>query len=317
MKFKIDFREILNYVATKKFWIELIIMTVGMIVTACAVYYFLVPSKLIIGTISGLSIVISGICEKFFGFPLNVSTVIFVINAILLVLAYILIDKEFGIKTVYTALILGPLIGVLEKYFPYENYISTTSEIPSIMGDLWLDLCCFVLLLSLAQAVLFKINASTGGLDILAKIVNKYLHFDIGTSVSVAGWIICCTAFMINDARLVIIGLIGTWINGLVVDYFTASFNRRKKVSIISNDHEKIRQFIINDISRGLTIYNVKGGYSGEDKVKLEVLLSTDEFSDLMKFINENEINAFITAGNVSEVYGLWGDKNRRKSIQK
>ena len=317
MKFKIDFREILNYVATKKFWVELIIMTVGMIVTACAVYYFLVPSKLIIGTISGLSIVISGICEKFFGFPLNVSTVILVINAILLVLAYILIDKEFGIKTVYTALILGPLIGVLEKYLPYENFISTTSEIPSIMGDLWLDLCCFVLLLSLAQAVLFKINASTGGLDILAKIVNKYLHFDIGTSVSVAGWIICCTAFMINDARLVIIGLIGTWINGLVVDYFTASFNRRKRVSIISNQHEEIRQFIVNDISRGVTIYTVKGGYSGEDKVKLEVLLSTDEFSDLMKYINDNEINAFITAGNVSEVYGLWGDKNRRKSIQK
>ena len=316
MKFKIDFREILSYLATKKFWIELIIMTLGMIVTACAVYYFLVPSKLIIGTISGLSIVISGICEKFFGFPLNVSTVIFVINAILLVLAYILIDKEFGIKTVYTALILGPLIGVLEKHFPYQNFIDPSSEIPSIMGDLWLDLCCFVLLLSLAQAVLFKINASTGGLDILAKIVNKYLHFDIGTSVSVAGWIICCTAFMINDARLVIIGLIGTWINGLVVDYFTASFNRKKKVSIISSEHERIRQFIINDISRGLTIYNVKGGYSGEDKVKLEVFLSTDEFSDLMKFINDNEINAFITAGNVSEVYGLWGDKNRRKAIK-
>ena len=314
MKFKLDFKEIINYLGTKKFWVELIIMTLGMIVTACAVYYFLVPSKLIIGTISGLSIVISGICEKFFGFPLNVSTVIFIINAILLILAYILIDKEFGIKTVYTALILGPMIGLLEKYFPYQNYISTTSEIPSIMGDLWLDLCCFVLLLSLAQAVLFKINASTGGLDILAKIVNKYLHFDIGTSVSVAGWVICCTAFMINEPRIVIIGLIGTWINGLVVDYFTASFNRRKKVSIISNDHEKIRQFIINDISRGLTIYNIKGGYSGEDKVKLEVFLSTDEFSDLMKFINDNEINAFITAGNVSEVYGLWGDKNRHKN---
>ena len=311
-----SFKEIINYLGTKKFWVELIIMTLGMIVTACAVYYFLVPSKLIIGTISGLSIVISGICEKFFGFPLNVSTVICVINAILLVLAYILIDKEFGIKTVYTALILGPMIGVLEKWFPYENYIQKGAEIPSIMGDLWLDLCCFVIMLSLAQAVLFKINASTGGLDILAKIVNKYLHFDIGTSVSVAGWIICCTAFMINDARLVIIGLIGTWINGLVVDYFTASFNRRKRVSIISNQHEEIRQFIVNDISRGVTIYNVKGGYSGEDKVKLEVLLSTDEFSDLMKFINENEINAFITAGNVSEVYGLWGDKNRRKAIK-
>lgn len=312
-----NLKDIISYLGTKKFWVELIIMTLGMVVTACAVYYFLVPSKLIIGTISGLSIVISGICQQFFGFPLNVSTVIFVINAILLILAYILIDKEFGIKTVYTALILGPMIGVLEKYLPYENFISQNSEIPSIMGDLWLDLCCFVVLLSLAQAVLFKINASTGGLDILAKIVNKYLHFDIGTSVSVAGWIICCTAFAINDARLVIIGLIGTWINGLVVDYFTASFNRKKRVCIISPEHERIKQFIINDISRGVTMYNVRGGYTGEDKVELVVLLSTDEFSDLMKYINENEINAFITAGNVSEVYGLWGDKNRLKNVNK
>ncbi|MBO7234474.1 MAG: YitT family protein [Paludibacteraceae bacterium] len=312
-----NLKDIISYLGTKKFWVELIIMTLGMVVTACAVYYFLVPSKLIIGTISGLSIVISGICQQFFGFPLNVSTVIFVINAILLILAYILIDKEFGIKTVYTALILGPMIGVLEKYLPYEKFISQNSEIPSIMGDLWLDLCCFVVLLSLAQAVLFKINASTGGLDILAKIVNKYLHFDIGTSVSVAGWIICCTAFAINDARLVIIGLIGTWINGLVVDYFTASFNRKKRVCIISPEHERIKQFIINDISRGVTMYNVRGGYTGEDKVELVVLLSTDEFSDLMKYINENEINAFITAGNVSEVYGLWGDKNRLKNVNK
>ena len=317
MKFKLDFKEIISYLGTKKFWIELIIMTLGMIVTACAVYYFLVPSKLIIGTISGLSIVISGICEKFFGFPLNVSTVIFIINAILLVLAYILIDKEFGIKTVYTALILGPMIGVLEKWFPYENYIQKGAEIPSIMGDLWLDLCCFVIMLSLAQAVLFKINASTGGLDILAKIVNKYLHFDIGTSVSVAGWVICCTAFMINPARLVIIGLIGTWINGLVVDYFTASLNRKKKVCIISAEYKRIKEYIVNDLSRGVTLYNVEGGYTGEKKTELVALLSTDEFSDLMKFINENEINAFITAGNVSEVYGLWGDKNRLKNARK
>jgi uncharacterized membrane-anchored protein YitT (DUF2179 family) len=185
------------------------------------------------------------------------------------------------------------------------------------MGDLWLDLCCFVIMLSLAQAVLFKINASTGGLDILAKIVNKYLHFDIGTSVSVAGWVICCTAFMINDARLVIIGLIGTWINGLVVDYFTASLNRKKKVCIISAEYNRIKEYIINDLSRGVTLYEVEGGYTGEKKVELVALLSTDEFSDLMKYINDNEINAFITAGNVSEVYGLWGDKNRLKNAKK
>ncbi|MCQ2275958.1 MAG: YitT family protein [Bacteroidales bacterium] len=304
---------------TKKFWIELIIMTVGMLITACAVYYFLVPSKLIIGTISGLSIVISGVSEQLFGFALPVSTVILVVNAILLVLAYFLIGKEFGTKTVYTALILGPLMRILEKHFPYENFIQQGAATPSIMGDVWFDLCCFVLLLSAAQAVLFSINASTGGLDILAKIVNKYLHFDIGKSVTVAGACICCTAFAINPFHMVVIGLIGTWINGLVVDYFTASLNNRKRVCIVSKDYDRIRRFIIDDLVRGCTLYEVIGGYSNEKSIELEALLTKDEFSKLMEHINKNEIKAFITAGNVSEVYGLWfKDKKRvKQSVDK
>lgn len=304
---------------TKKFWIELIIMTAGMLITACAVYYFLVPSKLIIGTISGLSIVISGVSEQLFGFALPVSTVILVVNAILLVLAYFLIGKEFGTKTVYTALILGPLMRILEKHFPYENFIQQGAATPSIMGDVWFDLCCFVLLLSAAQAVLFSINASTGGLDILAKIVNKYLHFDIGKSVTVAGACICCTAFAINPFHMVVIGLIGTWINGLVVDYFTASLNNRKRVCIVSKDYDRIRRFIIDDLVRGCTLYEVIGGYSNEKSIELEALLTKDEFSKLMEHINKNEIKAFITAGNVSEVYGLWfKDKKRvKQSVDK
>lgn len=304
--------KILALLKTKKFWVEFIIMTIGMLITACAVYYFLVPSKLIIGTISGLSIVISGISESLFGVALPVSTVIFVINAILLVLAYFLIGKEFGIKTVYTALILGPMMRLLETYFPYEKFIDPNAAFPSMMGDIWFDLMCFVLLLSAAQAILFKINASTGGLDILAKIVNKYLHFDIGASVSIAGAIICCTAFAINPFHMVVIGLIGTWINGLVVDYFTAGLNMRKRVCIVSKDYEMIRQFIINDLQRGCTLYEVIGGYTNERSIELLSLLTKDEFSQLMTFVNKNNINAFITAGNVSEVYGLW-QKDKKK----
>lgn len=312
-------KNIWSILKTKKFWIELIIMTVGMLITACAVYYFLVPSKLIIGTISGLSIVISGVSEQLFGFALPVSTVILVVNAILLVLAYFLIGKEFGTKTVYTALILGPLMRILEKHFPYENFIQQGTATPSIMGDVWFDLCCFVLLLSAAQAVLFSINASTGGLDILAKIVNKYLHFDIGKSVTVAGACICCTAFAINPFHMVVIGLIGTWINGLVVDYFTASLNNRKRVCIVSKEYDRIRRFIIDDLVRGCTLYEVIGGYSNEKSIELEALLTKDEFSKLMEHINKNEIKAFITAGNVSEVYGLWfKDKKRvKQSVDK
>ena len=295
-----------NAVKTGKFWQELIIMTFGMAIAALAVNYFLVPGKLIVGSISGLSIVISGIFDLM-GMTVKVSTVILIINAILLIMAYLLIDKEFGVKTVYTALILGPLMDLWEKVLPVSNLLADGST--SVMGDVWLDLCCFVLLLSASQAILFHINASTGGLDILAKIVNKYLHFDIGASISVAGAIICCSAFAINPFRMVVVGLIGTWINGIVVDYFTASINKRKRVCIISDDHEVIRQYIIKDLDRGCSLYKVTGGYSGKEQTEIQALLTQDEFSNLMNFMKKNDIHGFITAGHVSEVYGLWKKK--------
>lgn len=306
--------KILNILATKKFWIELIIMTLGMFITACAVYYFLVPSKLIIGTISGLSIVLTNIFDSI-GIHIGLSVIIMVINAILLILAWLLIGHEFGAKTVYTAMILGPLTDVCAAILPWDKIAHTNivTGSPSVMGDPWLDLCCFVLLLSASQALMFSINASTGGLDILAKIVNKYLHFDIGTSVSIAGAVICCTAFFINDFRMVVIGLIGTWINGLVVDYFTASLNNKKRVCIVSKDYERLRHYILEDLQRGCTLYEVIGGYSNEKSIELETLLSKDEFAKLMDYINKNEISAFTTAGNVSEVYGFW-NKHKKKS---
>lgn len=307
----------LKVVKTSKFWKELVIMTLGMLVTAAAVYYFLVPSKLIIGTISGLSIVLSNIFASV-GLTVTVPALITIINAVLLILAYLLIDREFGIKTVYTAMILGPLTDFWDKVFPWQKIAVANDTINgmSVMGDPWLDLCCFVLLLSASQAILFSINASTGGLDILAKIVNKFFHFDIGASVSVAGAAICCTAFFINDFRMVVIGLIGTWINGLVVDYFTATLNSRKRVCVVSKDYERIRQYIIHDLDRGCTLYEVIGGYTNERSIELESLLTKEEFSNLLAFIKNNDISAFTTAGNVSEVYGLWTRKSKRRHIK-
>ncbi len=308
------FNLVARTLGTKKFWVELVIMTLGMLLTAASVYYFLVPSKLIVGSISGLSIVLSGIFEKM-GVQISLSVIIMVINAILLVLAYFLIGKEFGAKTVYSAMILGPLTDFWAAVLPWETFAcdNPVTGAQSVMGDPWFDLCCFVLMLSAAQAIMFSINASTGGLDILAKIVNKYLHFDIGKSVSIAGAIICLSAFAINPFRMVVIGLIGTWINGLVVDYFTASLNNRKRVCVVTKDYDRVRRYIIDDLKRGCTLYEVIGGYTNEKSIELEALLSKDEFSSLMEFLNKNEINAFTTAGNVSEVYGLWA-KDRKKS---
>ena len=304
---------------TWKFWKELIIMTVGMFFGAAAVNYFLVPSHLVIGSISGLSIVLSQLL------PIKVSVMIFIINAILLLLAWILIGKEFGAKTVYTALILGPLMDVWEAIMPAHRLAEmrltsdmpiNTANISSVMGDPLLDLICFVLMLSISQAILFNINASTGGLDIIAKIINKYTHLDIGVSVTVGGAIICCTAFLINPVHLVIIGLVGTWVNGIVVDYFMASINQRKRVCVISDEHEKLRDFIVNRLHRGCSLYDVTGGYTGKRQVEVEALLSKDEFAALLEFIKTEKIEHFITAGNVSEIYGLWNHSHHGKKAK-
>jgi len=305
-------KDLLRPLGTVKFWKELVIMTLAMSIAAAAVYYFLMPSNLIIGSITGLSMVLSNIFTAI-GIPIKVSVMVTVINAILLVLAWFLIGKEFGAKTVYTALILGPLIDMWEKILPYQKLIEPGQT--TVMGDIWFDLICFVLILSISQTILFHINASTGGLDILAKIVNKYLHFDIGTSVTVAGALICCTAFAINPFRMVVIGLIGTWINGITLDYFTAGLNRRKRVCIISKDYESIRGFIIKDLCRGCSLYEVTGGYSGEKSYEIQTLLTQDEFAKLMAFIKVNDLHSFITAGNVSEVYGLWHENKRKKLL--
>ena len=341
--------EFWHALGTKKFWKELVVMTVGITIGAAAVYYFLMPSHLIIGTISGLSIVINTLIG---GSPDTFSYLVMGINAFLLILAFLLIGNEFGAKTVYTAMILGPLTQVWDRICPYTNFTHTVIENPEIlsqlqaglspldpngnpyllsragevlmqvkesvmsaglgMGDVWFDLVCFVILLSVSQAIEFRVNASTGGLDILAKIINKFMHFDIGMSVSIGGALICCTAFLINDFRMVVIGLIGTWLNGIVINYFTASMDRRKRVCIITREHEEVRDYIVNQQLRGCSLYRVEGGYSREEYLEIQTLLTQEEFSNVLAFMRENDIQAFTTAGNCSEVYGLWFKHRKR-----
>lgn len=334
-----------QYVQTWRFWRELFIMTFGILLSAISIYYFLLPGNLIMGHVSGLCIVINTLLG---GTPATLSLWVMTLNGILLLLSFALIGNEFGAKTVYTAMILGPLIQFLDWVYPYTNFthrvladapaqllaqlqagetvldmngnpylLSHGGEVleqirSTVMssglgtGDIWFDLVCYVCLLSASQAIEFRLNASTGGMDIVAKILNKFWHIDMGTAVAVSGIIICCSAFLINDYRLVIIGIIGTWFNGLVIDYFTASFNKRKRVCIISNDYDRIRNYIIHDLRRGCSLYHVQGGYSNEEYIEIQALLTQQEFASVMEFMRENAIHAFTTAGNCSEVYGLW-----------
>lgn len=297
------------FLSQKKFWIEIVALVAALLVGAAAVYYFLIPGNLILGSISGLAMVICSLLESA-GIAMKVSVMVLILNAFLLILAYVFLGPEVGLKTIIASLLLGPFMDLWAWICPYERLIEP--GLTSVMGDPIFDLLGFVLLLGASQAFLFRINASTGGLDIVAMIMKKYLHWDIGTSVTVSGVIVCLSSFLVNPFRLVVIGLIGTWFNGIVVDYFTVSLNKRKRVCIISNEYEKIRQYIISTLCRGCSMYEVKGGFRETPGVEIQTILTQGEFASLMEFVRKEDIHAFITAGNCSEIYGLWRP-NRKK----
>lgn len=297
------------FLSQKKFWIEIVALVAALLVGAAAVYYFLIPGNLILGSISGLAMVICSLLESA-GIAMKVSVMVLILNAFLLILAYVFLGPEVGLKTIIASLLLGPFMDFWAWICPYDRFIEP--GLTSVMGDPIFDLLGFVLLLGASQAFLFRINASTGGLDIVAMIMKKYLHWDIGTSVTVSGVIVCLSSFLVNPFRLVVIGLIGTWFNGIVVDYFTVSLNKRKRVCIISNEYEKIRQYIISTLCRGCSMYEVKGGFKETPGVEIQTILTQGEFASLMEFVRKEDIHAFITAGNCSEIYGLWRP-NRKK----
>ena len=264
------------FLSQKKFWIEIVALVAALLVGAAAVYYFLIPGNLILGSISGLAMVICSLLESA-GIAMKVSVMVLILNAFLLILAYVFLGPEVGLKTIIASLLLGPFMDFWAWICPYDRLIEP--GLTSVMGDPIFDLLGFVLLLGASQAFLFRINASTGGLDIVAMIMKKYLHWDIGTSVTVSGVIVCLSSFLVNPFRLVVIGLIGTWFNGIVVDYFTVSLNKRKRVCIISNEYEKIRQYIISTLCRGCSMYEVKGGFKETPGVEIQTILTQGEFA--------------------------------------
>lgn len=290
---------------------ELLIMIVGLLVGAAAVYYFLIPSKIVIGTVSGLAMVLNAMIPA-----IKVSHFVLMLNVVLVILAVMIVGKEFGLKSILASIFLGPAMDLCELIYPVSKLIEQGQT--TVMGDPWFDLCCFVLMLSASQAFLFRINASTGGLDIVAMIMNKLMHIDIGTCVTFAGIAVCLTAIFIpgNTFRMVVIGIIGTWLNGLAIDYFMSSLNRRKRVCIVSKDYDRIRKYIIEELVRGCTLYEIKGGFTEEPGVEIQALLTQHEYGRLLEYMEKNHIHAFMTAGNCSEIHGQWFKSSTQRHMK-
>lgn len=269
---------------------EYILITLGIFLVAVGIYYFLVPSNLAAGGVSGLAIVIN----QFFP-SIPVGLLMLGMNIILFIIAFIVIGSNFGAKTIYSSLGLSGMIWVLEKLYPISQ---------PIVDDLLLQLLFGILISGIGMGIVFNQNASTGGTDIIAKIINKFFHIDIGKSLLLSDFLITLAAGLTFGPKIGMYALLGVVINGFVIDNVIQGLNVCKQVTIISSKSEEIKKYIIEELGRGVTIYDGRGAFTGEKKEVLMTIISRKEFIKLREYIKELDKRAFISVSNVHEVLG-------------
>ena len=266
---------------------EAAILTVAVAIIAAAVYFFLVPSHASVSSISGLGIVLSNFV------PLPLSAITMILNVVLLIIGFFTCGREFGAKTVYTSILLPVFIGLFERLFP---------DIGSLTDSQELDVLCYILVVSVGLSILFNRNASSGGLDIVAKIMNKYLHIELGRAMSLSGMCVALSAALVYDKKTVVLSVLGTYFNGLVLDHFIFDQNIKRRVCIITKKEEELRHFILTDLHSGATVYESYGAYNMEKRREIITIVDKSEYQKLMNFMNREDPQAFITVYTVSDM---------------
>ena len=278
MKLTTDYKKIIK---------ETSVLTVAVAIIAAAVYFFLEPSHASVSSISGLGIVLSNFI------PLPLSAITMILNVVLLIIGFFTCGREFGVKTVYTSVMLPLFLGVFERIFPDFGSMTNSQE---------LDVLCYILVVSVGLSILFNRNASSGGLDIVAKIMNKYLHMDLGKAMSLSGMCVALSAALVYDKKTVVLSVLGTYFNGLVLDHFIFDHNIKRRVCIITKKEEELRQFIIHDLHSGATIYESIGAYNMEKRNEIITIVDKGEYQKLMNYMNREDPKAFITVYTVSDM---------------
>ena len=272
---------------SKRNLLEFLQITVGTIITACAVFFFMMPSHVTVGSAAGLALVISEFV------PMSVSAITMIMNVGLLIIGFLLIGPEFGAKTVYCAVLLPAVIGVLEWIFP--NFQSLT-------GDPLIDVICYIMIVGVGLSQLFTVNASSGGLDIVAKLMNKFLHIELGKAMSTAGILVALSSALCYDKKTVVLSVLGTYFGGMVLDHFIFGIDIKRKVCILSPKYEEITQFILHELRSGASHYDLYGAYDGAVRREIVTIVDKQEYRKLMDYVRKTDPKAFVTVYSVNEI---------------
>ena len=266
---------------------EFFVITLGAVLAGAAIFFFMLPSHLAVGSASALAMVLSNYI------PLSVSAINLILNVFLLLIGFILIGPGFGIKTVYTSIMVPVSMGVFEIFFP---------NLESLTGDPLLDVLCYILVVGKAMAILFSHNASSGGLDIVAKIMNKYLKIDIGSAVSVSGIAVALTSVLCYDTKTVVLSVLGTYFGGIIVDHFIFGLNIKRRMCVISPKIEEITEYVLHQLHSGATLNEITGAYDKTLKKEIITIVDKHEYRKLMDFVKKVDPKAFVTVYAVNEI---------------
>ena len=262
-------------------------ITVGTVITACAVFFFMMPSHVTVGSAAGLALVISEFV------PLSVSAITMIMNVGLLLIGFLLIGPEFGAKTVYCAVLLPAVIGVLEWVFP---------DFQSLTGDPLIDVICYILVVGVGLSMRFTANASSGGLDIVAKLMNKFLGMELGKAMSTSGILVALSSALCYDKKTVVLSILGTYFGGMVLDHFIFGIDIKRKVCILSPKYDEITRFILHELHSGASHYDLYGAYDGSVRREIVTIVDKQEYRRLMDYVHKADPKAFVTVYSVNEI---------------
>lgn len=266
---------------------DFLVITFGAVLAGAAIFFFMLPSHVAVGSASALGMVLNNFI------PLPVSLITMILNVFLLIIGFLLIGPDFGVKTVYTSLMVPASMGIFEIIFP--NFQSLTQ-------DPLIDVLCYILVVGMAMAILFSHNASSGGMDIVAKIMSKYMKIDLGKAVSFSGIAVALSSALCYDTKTVVLSVLGTYFGGIMVDHFIFGLNIKRRVCVISPKLEEITEFVLHELHSGATLNEITGAYDRAPKKEIITIVDKNEYRKLMDFVKKVDPKAFVTVYSVNEI---------------
>lgn len=269
---------------------DFFLINVGLILVGIGICLFKIPNNFATGGVSGLAIIIRSFLPN-----IDVGPIMLIINIVLVLVGFLFLGKDFGSKTIYSSFALSGIVWFIQKSIPIKS---------SLTGDLMLELIYSIVFPAVGSAIVFNCNASTGGTDIIAKIISKFTRLDIGKTLLISDFIIAAGAGAVFGIKIGMYSVLGLIIKSFMIDLVIEGLNVKKQMVIISSKPEDIKNYIVSQLGRGATVYRAEGAFTHKTEEVISTVLNRRQAIKLRSFIRSVDHSAFITISNTSEIIG-------------